>query len=67
MYRKLLESNNSRKTDDAEITLKFLKSAFYYLMTDRENTAGHLSAIESILGFSPDERQTIEKAAYLYK
>lgn len=67
MYRKLIEANNARKPDDAEITLNFLKSAFYYFLTDRENTAGHLSAIQSILGFTPDQRQAIDKAAYTWK
>lgn len=67
MYRKLLESNNSRKEQDAEITLKFLKSAFYYFLTDRENTNGHLAAIQSILGFTPDEKLAIERASYAWK
>lgn len=67
MYRKLLESNKTRKEDDAEITLKFLKSAFYYFLTDRENTTGHLSAIQSILGFTTEEKQAIERASYAWK
>lgn len=67
MYRKLLESNKTHKEEDAEITLKFLKSAFYYFLTDRENTTGHLSAIQSILGFTTEEKQAIERASYAWK
>ena len=67
MYRKLLESHNLRKEQDAEITLKFLKSAFYYFLTDRENTNGHLAAIQSILGFTPEEKLAIERASYSWK
>ncbi|XP_014246745.1 uncharacterized protein LOC106665076 isoform X2 [Cimex lectularius] len=67
MYRRLLESNKSKGEQEAEVTLKFLKSAFYYFLTDKENTTGHLAAIQSILGFTPDEKQAIEKASYGWK
>lgn len=45
----------------AEYTLKFLKDAFYYYLTEKDNR-GHLKAIESILGFSDKERLSISKA-----
>lgn len=49
---------------DPEVTLQFLKSAIYYFLTDKENSQGHLEAIESILGFSDEERQKIQKAMH---
>uniref|UniRef100_A0A1Y1NAG1 GRIP domain-containing protein n=2 Tax=Photinus pyralis TaxID=7054 RepID=A0A1Y1NAG1_PHOPY len=61
MYRQLLEARNKNKIDP-EITLQFLKSAIYYFLTDKENNQGHLRAIQSILGFTPSEISTIDKA-----
>ncbi|CAG9864540.1 unnamed protein product [Phyllotreta striolata] len=61
MYRQLIEMKNKNKIDP-EITLQFLKSAVYYFLTDKENSQGHLKAIQSILGFSPSEISNIEKA-----
>lgn len=52
----------SRNKIDPEITLQFLKSAVYYFLTDKENSNGHLKAIQSILGFSPNEISNIDKA-----
>ncbi|KAK9696393.1 GRIP domain [Popillia japonica] len=60
MYRQLVEAK-SRNKIDPEITLQFLKSAIYYFLTDRENSQGHLRAIQSILGFTPSEISNIEK------
>ncbi|XP_071451128.1 protein quick-to-court isoform X2 [Hetaerina americana] len=55
--------NSSKRANDPTITLQFLKTAVYYLLTDRaENTLDHLSAIESILGYSEQERAAIERA-----
>ncbi|XP_054267604.1 protein quick-to-court-like isoform X1 [Macrosteles quadrilineatus] len=62
MYRRLLESRKEAPKHDPEMTLQFLKSAFYYFLTDRENASGHLAAIESILGFSDNEKINIERA-----
>lgn len=62
MYRQLMEAKGSKNKIDPEITLQFLKSAIYYFLTDRENNQGHLRAIQSILGFTPAEISTIEKA-----
>ncbi|KAF6212954.1 hypothetical protein GE061_010667 [Apolygus lucorum] len=67
MYRRLLESKKTKSEQDAEVTLQFLKSAVYYFLTDRENATGHLAAIQSILGFSGDEKSAIEKASYSWK
>lgn len=61
MYRQLMEAK-SRNKIDPEITLQFLKSAVYYFLTDKENSQGHLKAIQSILGFSSNEISNIEKA-----
>jgi len=60
MYKQLMESKN--KKIDPEIMLQFLKSAIYYFLTDKENTQGHLRAIQSILGFTPSEIASIERA-----
>lgn len=60
MYRTLVESKS--KNMDPEVTLQFLKSAFYYFLTDKENHHGHLRAIQSILGFTPAEISNIDKA-----
>lgn len=56
-----MEAKNKNKIDP-EITLQFLKSAIYYFLTDKENTAGHLKEIQSILGFSQNEITNIDKA-----
>ncbi|XP_046457196.1 protein quick-to-court-like isoform X1 [Daphnia pulex] len=48
---------------DPSILLKFLRSAIFYLLTDSENGAEHLRAIQSILEFSPEERYAVERAA----
>ncbi|XP_076349772.1 uncharacterized protein LOC143246623 [Tachypleus tridentatus] len=44
----------------AEYTLKFLKDAVYYFLIDKDNK-NHLRAIESILGFSEKEKETVAK------
>ncbi|KAK8742557.1 hypothetical protein OTU49_001956 [Cherax quadricarinatus] len=46
---------------DPEVTLQFLKSAIYYFLTDKDNSRGHLRAIESILGYTDSERYNIDK------
>lgn len=56
-----MEAKNKNKIDP-EITLQFLKSAIYYFLTDKENSQGHLKAIQSILGFSSNEIANIDKA-----
>ncbi|XP_018570332.1 myosin-9 isoform X2 [Anoplophora glabripennis] len=61
MYRQLMEAKSKNKIDP-EITLQFLKSAIYYFLTDKENSQGHLKAIQSILGFSSNEITNIDKA-----
>ncbi|XP_060523308.1 protein quick-to-court isoform X2 [Cylas formicarius] len=61
MYRQLTEAKSKNKIDP-EITLQFLRSAVYYFLTDKENSRGHLRAIESILGFSPNEIANIDRA-----
>ncbi|XP_069156681.1 protein quick-to-court [Procambarus clarkii] len=48
---------------DPEVTLQFLKSAIYYFLTDKDNSRGHLRAIESILGYTDSERYNIDKVA----
>ncbi|XP_065161959.1 protein quick-to-court isoform X2 [Atheta coriaria] len=60
MYKQVMEAKH--KKIDPEITLQFLKSAIYYFLTDKENSQGHLRAIQSILGFTPSEIANIEKA-----
>uniref|UniRef100_A0A1L8DBV1 Putative quick-to-court isoform e n=1 Tax=Nyssomyia neivai TaxID=330878 RepID=A0A1L8DBV1_9DIPT len=62
MYRRLIDAQQSKNKVDPEVTLQFLKSAIYYFLTDKENSQGHLNAIESILGFSDLERSNIDKA-----
>lgn len=62
MYKRLSDAQQSRNKVDPEVTLQFLKSAVYYFLTDKENSQGHLNAIESILGFSDLEKINIEKA-----
>lgn len=66
MYRRIIESKQPRTEQDPVMTLQFLKSAIYYFLTDRENCQGHLSAIESILGFTDNEKLNIDKA-YLWR
>ncbi|KAJ8953578.1 hypothetical protein NQ318_003000, partial [Aromia moschata] len=63
MYRQLMEAKSKNKIDP-EITLQFLKSAIYYFLTDKENSQGHLKAIQSILGFSANEILNIDKARF---
>lgn len=62
MYRRLIDAQQTKYKVDPEVTLQFLKSAIYYFLTDKENTQGHLKAIESILGFSDVEKQAIDRA-----
>lgn len=63
MYKRLVDAHEAKPSRiDPEVTLQFLKSAIYYFLTDKENSQGHLQAIESILGFTEKERQIIEKA-----
>jgi len=62
MYKRMVDAHESKPCKvDPEVTLQFLKSAIYYFLTDKENTQGHLRAIESILGFSDKEKQNIDK------
>jgi hypothetical protein len=56
-----LEQQRQRPLHDAEMTLQFLKSAFYYYLTDPSNTTGHLNAILSILRYSDAEKKIIER------
>uniref|UniRef100_A0A0K8VN93 GRIP domain-containing protein n=1 Tax=Bactrocera latifrons TaxID=174628 RepID=A0A0K8VN93_BACLA len=62
IYRRLLEAQKNRTHVDPEVTLQFLKSAIYYFLTDKENSQGHLQAIESILEFTEAEKSNINKA-----
>ncbi|XP_050082399.1 protein quick-to-court isoform X2 [Anopheles aquasalis] len=62
MYKRLIDAQQTKNKVDPEVTLQFLKSAIYYFLTDKENSQGHLNAIESILGFSDAERSNIDKA-----
>ena len=62
IYRLLLEAQKNRTHVDPEVTLQFLKSAIYYFLTDKENSQGHLQAIESILEFTEAEKTNINKA-----
>lgn len=62
MYKRLIDAQGTKNKVDPEVTLQFLKSAIYYFLTDKENSQGHLNAIESILEFSEKEKQIIEKA-----
>lgn len=63
MYKRMVDAHEVKPSRvDPEITLQFLKSAIYYFLTDKENSQGHLKAIESILGFSEKEKKCIEKA-----
>lgn len=62
IYRRLMEAQQNKTRVDPEVTLQFLKSAIYYFLTDKENSQGHLNAIESILEFSEQEKYNISKA-----
>ncbi|XP_055858007.1 protein quick-to-court isoform X2 [Episyrphus balteatus] len=62
IYRRLLDAQKNKTHVDPEVTLQFLKSAVYYFLTDKENSQGHLKAIESILEFTEAEKQNITKA-----
>ncbi|XP_030383544.1 uncharacterized protein LOC115631051 isoform X2 [Scaptodrosophila lebanonensis] len=62
IYRRLLEAQKNRTHVDPEVTLQFLKSAVYYFLTDKENSQGHLQAIESILEFTEAEKLKISQA-----
>lgn len=62
MYKRLVDVQQTKNKVDPEVTLQFLKSAIYYFLTDKENSQGHLNAIESILGFSATEKSNIDKA-----
>ena len=65
MYKRLVDAHETKPSRvDPEITLQFLKSAIYYFLTDKENTQGHLQAIESILGFTEKEKDAIAKARH---
>ncbi|KAH8413051.1 hypothetical protein KR009_007738, partial [Drosophila setifemur] len=59
IYRRLLEAQKNRTHVDPEVTLQFLKSAIFYFLTDKENSQGHLQAIESILEFTDAEKEKI--------
>ncbi|CRL02746.1 CLUMA_CG015845, isoform B [Clunio marinus] len=63
MYKRMVDAHEMKPSRvDPEITLQFLKSAIYYFLTDKENSQGHLKAIESILGFTEKEKENIDKA-----
>lgn len=57
-----MEAQKNRTHVDPEVTLQFLKSAIFYFLTDKENSQGHLQAIESILEFTDAEKQKISAA-----
>lgn len=59
-------SEDKLLAEDAAITLKFLRSAIFYLLTDGENWNGHLGAVSSILEFTPEERLAIERVGRHY-
>lgn len=63
MYKRMVDAHETKPCKvDPEVTLQFLKSAVYYFLTDKENSQGHLNAIESILGFSDKEKHNIDRA-----
>lgn len=63
MYKRMVDAHEQKPVRvDPEVTLQFLRSAIYYFLTDKENSQGHLRAIESILGFTEKEKEAIEKA-----
>ncbi|VVC32705.1 Hypothetical protein CINCED_3A012298 [Cinara cedri] len=61
MLQQQLEQQRQKPINDPEMTLQFLKSAFYYYLSDASNTAGHLNAILSILRYSESEKKIIER------
>lgn len=61
MYRSIVEAKYKKDELDLAFTMQFLRSAFYYFLTDKENHRGHLNAIESILGFTEAEKYNIDK------
>jgi len=58
---KIKEVARAESTDPA-MTLSFLRSAIFYLLTDSENWNGHIRAVQSILEFSAEERSAVERA-----
>lgn len=64
MYRQLAEGQ-ANSSSSPEATLLFLKSAVYYFLTDEANCQGHLHAIQSILGFTEAEKQSIDTLTYI--
>lgn len=62
MYKRVIDAQQTKNKIDPEVTLQFLKSAIYYFLTDKENSQGHLNAIESILGFTDVEKSNISRA-----
>lgn len=52
---------DTKPSNDAEMTLQFLKSAVYYFLTDPVNAQGHLTAILSILGYNDAQKDNIMK------
>lgn len=58
LYKQAAKGNGDRHS---EYTLKFLKDAMYYFLTEKDNK-GHLKAIESILDFTDSERIAVAKA-----
>lgn len=60
MYRHEIYKK-SEGVQDPDVTLRFLKDALYYFLTNKENK-GHLQAIESILGYSEMECVNIERS-----
>ena len=61
MYKRIVESKDSQRSQDPDVTLQFLKSAVYYFLTDKDNFHRHLNAIESILGFTDTEKGNIDR------
>jgi hypothetical protein len=57
------EINNKKEVEsgDAAVTLKFLRSAVFYLLTDHDNIGNHLRAVQNILDFSAEERAAVER------
>ncbi|XP_057373998.1 protein quick-to-court-like isoform X1 [Daphnia carinata] len=58
-------NNANHPSPDPSVMLKFLRSAIFYLLTDSENGAEHLRAIQSILEFSTEERCAVERMGRL--
>lgn len=61
MLQQQLEQQRQQPINDAEMTLQFLKSAFYYYLTNPSNTTGNLNAILSILQYSEAEKKIIDR------